>query len=259
MTRRLLRECRSWRAGLLGAAGLAVSFALLDASGFSGSTVGHWLWEHHLRWGGDDAPLDATYFDASIHDGTLRISVYREDPPLPPPETGDALAFGSWDWCPRRWGWFGLTHESRGHTVRVQEVVTEQLRPWTPEEIAAVRAAFAARVSQPTSSPTALQDDTALWRAELARDLIRGAGSTTRPLPWGYAHNALALTSLTLLITSLTALPRWLHTRRASARLAHGRCPRCQYPLAGLPTPTCPECGQPLPPSAPASNPRPPA
>jgi len=59
----------------------------------------------------------------------------------------------------------------------------------------------------------------------------------------GLANDALYLATLLAWILSLIAFPKWLRRRR------HAVCPQCQYPTAGLTSPTCPECGNPIPPS----------
>ncbi|MCA9273718.1 MAG: hypothetical protein KDA31_11820 [Phycisphaerales bacterium] len=70
-------------------------------------------------------------------------------------------------------------------------------------------------------------------------------------------HDAGLLFTLLLWLCALGSIPRWKLWRRltpAQRRRARGCCPRCNYNLKGLTTPTCPECGQALPAINPATN-----
>ena len=65
-------------------------------------------------------------------------------------------------------------------------------------------------------------------------------------------HDSLFLLTLFFWLVSLTAIPKWALWHRITPtqrRRARGCCPRCNYNLEGLTTPTCPECGNRIPPS----------
>lgn len=70
---------------------------------------------------------------------------------------------------------------------------------------------------------------------------------TQTRLDWpGIIHDLIMLPLAALAIVNLFFVPGYLRRRRREHRLARGLCPRCRYPIAGLPAGaiTCPECGE---------------
>lgn len=59
-------------------------------------------------------------------------------------------------------------------------------------------------------------------------------------------HDSLFLLTFVSWLISLISIPKWTLWHRltpAQRRRARGCCPRCNYNLEGLSSPTCPECG----------------
>ena len=124
-------------------------------------------------------------------------------------------------------GFFGFTRRIEHH-----------LLTFDPESGPEARIAMAALLAE--------WDRAGGMKARAAAEMRDFVGERSRPLPWGYWHNAMTVATALAVLPTLGWIPRVLGERRSRRRdrlLSRDICPSCRYGLSGASRDVCPECG----------------